>query len=94
MAAKTEEQLALEARQLVSNFNFDLKKPKYPQDVETARALYREIFWEKAFHKIKSKNMKLTFDASIFAKSSSCKKCLKTVHEQLKEFSDTVLGIE
>lgn len=92
MASRTEETLALEARQLASNFNFESRKPKYPQDLNTAKILYKEIFYEQAFYKVKSKNYQFYFDAKVFSKVSSCTKCAKAIYTQLKDFSDRVLN--
>lgn len=90
--SRTEEVLALEARKLASTFNFETRKPKHGQDLKYAQILYREIFYEQAFYKVKSKNFQFIFDAKVYGKTTSCTRCAKKVHEQLRDFSDRVLN--
>lgn len=92
MSLRTEDILALEARQLASNFNFDTRKPKNPEDLNKAKILYKEIFYDKSFYRVKTKNYQFAFDAKVFSKMSSCTKCAKHVHVQLKDFADRVLN--
>lgn len=91
MAVRTEMELALEAKKFVSTFNFDTRKPKREQDLKLAQALYREIFYKRQFHKIKSKSYKFDWFIKKYQKMVSCTKCAKAIYTQLKEFSEIVL---
>lgn len=90
--SRTEEILAVEARQLASTFNFETRKPKKPEDINAAKILYKEIFYDKAFYRVKTKNYQFHFDAKVFSKVSSCTKCAKHIHIQLRDFADRVLN--
>ena len=91
MAVKTENQLAVEAKQFVSTFNFDTRKPKRQEDLKLAQALYREIFYKRQFTKIKSKSYKFNWFIKKYQKMVSCTRCAKAIYTQLKEFSEAVL---
>jgi len=91
MAGNTENQLAVEARNLVSQFNFDTRKPSRQDDLKLAQALYREIFYKKIFTKIKSRAYRFDFFVKKYQKMVSCTRCAKAIYTQLKEFADIVL---
>jgi len=92
MAAKTEQQLASEAKQFVSEFNFETRKPSRQADLQLAQALYREIFYKKQFTKMKSRSYRFDFHIKQYQKMTKCSRCAKKIYTQLKEFSEIVLS--
>lgn len=86
-----ERKLAEEAKVLVSQFNFESRKPRKASQLEEAKQLYKRIFFDKNFKRDKSKNMKMVFNNNIFIKITSCTKCAKTAYNALSNFADWVL---
>lgn len=88
---KNEKELAEAARELVLQFNFETRTAIKKPQVKEAQTLYRAIFYEKAFLKNKSRTFQFHFFIKKYQKMTVCKRCAKSIYEQLKEFSDIVL---
>jgi len=91
MANKTEEKLAEEARNLVSQFDFGTRLPRLDTQLREAQLLYREIFYVKTFSKVKSKTFQFGFDQDAYGKVTTCTRCAKRIYLRLQAFAEAVL---